>query len=244
MKEVHRCECLSVVSRCLRCFPSALCFAAQILINGGFETGTFAGWTVANEAGSFPGSNWFVVSGTTTPQSGMSTVGAAGGLFYAVTDQGGPGAHSLLQSFTVGAGNSVVFSFDMFANNWNAVTVVGPQGLNFNGAANQHARVDLLTGSANAFDTGAGVIHNFFLGADAPNAIVHAYTHYSFDISSFVAAGGTFQIRFAEVDNQFFFNQGIDNVVVNLFPEPSTLTVTVGGLLLLAGGAFRWKQQP
>jgi hypothetical protein len=221
-------------------------FADQILTNGGFETGTFTGWTVANQAG---GSNWFVVSGTTTPQSGMSTVGAAGGLFYAVTDQGGAVAQSLLQSFTVGAGNPVVFSFDMFANNWYQptsvkATVVGPQGLDFTGAANQHARVDLLTGSANAFDTGAGVIHNFFLGADAPNNIVHAYTHYSFDISSFVEAGGTFQIRFAEVSNQYVFNQGIDNVVVNVIPEPSTLTITVGGLLLLAGGAVCWKQQP
>src|SRR5713101_7535028 len=73
----------------------------QLITNGTFETGTLAGWTRANQTGSFPGSNFFAVSGTTLPQSGLSTVGPAGGSFYAVSDGVGPGAHALLQTFTV-----------------------------------------------------------------------------------------------------------------------------------------------
>jgi hypothetical protein len=61
--------------------------ADQLLVNGGFETGTFAGWTVVNRTGSFAGSNFFVSAGTVLPQSGLSTVGPASGNFSAVSDQ-------------------------------------------------------------------------------------------------------------------------------------------------------------
>jgi hypothetical protein len=97
------------------------CFAqgAQILVNGGFETGTFAGWSVLNAAGSFSGSNFFVLNSTTLPQSGLTTVGPASGSFYAVSDQSGSGAHALIQPFTIaGPASSVILSFSMFVNNY------------------------------------------------------------------------------------------------------------------------------
>src|SRR6266702_8618356 len=70
---------------------ASLANAGQLLANGGFETGSLSGWTVASQAGSFPGSNFFAFPGTTTPQSGSSTVGPASGSFYAVSDGLGPG---------------------------------------------------------------------------------------------------------------------------------------------------------
>jgi hypothetical protein len=215
------------------CSAPLVC-GVPLLTNGGFETGTFAGWTVVNAAGSFPGSNFFVIGATVTPQSGSPTVGPASGNFYAVSDQLGPGTHALLQSFTVPAGvSSVVLAFSLFVNNFD-VTVINPIGLDSTDGPNQHARVDILTAGSSPFDTGAGVLRNFYIGADSgPNP--HPYTNNVFDITSLVAAGGTFQLRFAETDNLNTLNMGVDNVSIDytpggIVPEPSGPALTLLGL--------------
>jgi hypothetical protein len=209
---------------------SAVSHAAtiELITNGGFEAG-LAGWTVTNQAGGT--GNWYSDAlGTTTPISNQLTSAVNGsGALYAVTDQTGPGAHALVQSFTVAPGSQVTLSFSMFANNQAAATTVNPAGLDYTANPNQHARVDILTGAAGAFDTGAGVLGNFFLGADA-GANPHPFTNYSFDITALVGGGGTFQIRFGEVDNQLFFNQGVDNVSILQTPEPATLLLLGTGL--------------
>ncbi len=58
--------------------------------------------------------------------------------------------------------------------------------------------------ASGAFDTGATVLGNFYLGADA-GANPHAFTSYLFDITALVGGGGSFVLRFAESDNQGFF---------------------------------------
>ncbi len=83
--------------------------ADELLINGGFETGTFAGWTTVARPGS--GGNLFIDNNNTLPLSGRPTVGPASGNFFAVTDMNGPGTYSLLQTFVVsGAQSQVILS--------------------------------------------------------------------------------------------------------------------------------------
>ncbi|MDQ3252867.1 MAG: PA14 domain-containing protein, partial [Acidobacteriota bacterium] len=208
--------------------PQVLNFTVQtgglLTVNGGFETGDFTGWTTPVITG---GSGSFLVrSGTALPLSGLTTVGPRSGTFYAVNDQTGPGTHALLQTFTVPAGvSAMTLSFDMFANNYGSSTIVNPIGLDHRRGPNQHARVDILSAEASPFDTGAGVLRNFYLGAD-PGSNPHPYTHYDFDITDLVGAGGTFQLRFAVTNNQFFFNQGVDNVSISIecgAPPPTTM---------------------
>jgi cysteine-rich repeat protein len=186
----------------------------ELITNGGFETGDFTGWMVTDLAGG-SGSTFIDDADGFTPFSGNSTVGPAAGLFYAVSDQGGPGTHVLSQSFTVPANaSSATLSFNMFVNDWSNVGPID-QGLDHNLFPNQHSRVDIMSAAAGAFDTGAGVLANLFLGVDAgfdPNP----YTPYVFDITSVVAGGGTFVIRFAESENQFFLNLGVDNVSIDV----------------------------
>ena len=211
----------------------------QLITNGDFEAGSLAGWTVTDRAGGSGTWSWDS-PGTTTPLSGQPTQStAANGRGYAVSDQPGPGTHVLSQAFTVNPSSSVILSFDMFVNDWDSGPIFGGQGLDHNGAANQFARVDIMSSGAGAFDTGAGVLANYFIGVDA-GADPNPFTSYLFDITGLVGGGGNFVLRFAEVDNQFFFNMGVDNVSIQAVPEPASLLLLGMGA---AGFAARLRRQ-
>jgi hypothetical protein len=222
-------------------FIAAPASAAQLLTNGNFETGSYAGWT-ALAAPSANGSIQLSTPGTGTPQNSFPTpANAAGGNFYSVTDQGGPGAYALLQTFTVAPGTtSLTLSFQQFVQT-NAAFAVGLPDLNFVGPANQHARVDILTASSGAFSTSSiDVVANFYLGIDGAIGST-PYTAYSFNISSLAA--GTYQLRFAQVDNQGNFNQGVDNVsieaVSGAVPEPASWAMMIVGFGIVGVSARR-----
>lgn len=217
----------------------------ELIENGGFETGDFSGWTVNNQVDG--NGDWFVgTPGESLPLSGEPTAAnPAGGSFYAVTDQGGAGAHVLIQNFTVPFdATGVALTFQMFVNDWSDLgPIVDPAGLDYAVGANQHARVDILAADADDFDTGSGVIANLFLGVDEgedPNP----YTDYAFDLTGLLTPGETYRLRFGEVDNQFFQNMGVDNVSLIAdaaqVPEPAALTLLGAGLLGIA--AFRRRK--
>ena len=214
--------------------------AIELITNGNFETGTFAGWTHLNLAGGT--GDWFIdAPGSTTPISGIATIGsAANGSFYAVTDQSGPGTHVLLQTFIVPVGvTSLTLSFDMFVNDSDGGPIVNPAGLDHTAIPNQHGRVDILTAGAGAFSTAvADVVSNHYLSVDA-GADPHAFTSYSFNITGLAA--GTYQLRFGEVDNQLFLNMGVDNVSIlaESVPEPGSLAIVTFGVMGLGAIGYR-----
>jgi hypothetical protein len=209
--------------------------AVQLITNGNFETGTLAGWTEQDQAGG-SGSIFISAPGAPAPLSGMGTSpNALGGNFYAVSDQTGPGAHVLTQSFTVPAGaTSVTLSYQMFVDDWDAGPTTGP--LDYTVPVIEFGTVDILKAGANAFSTAAvDVVANEYKGADLPLNTVDPYVPYSFNLTGVVTPGNTYQLRFGEADNQGFFNQGIDNVSITaVVPEPSTLALAgIGAVGLL-----------
>ena len=217
-------------------------FAAELITNGGFETGSFAGWSSNVQSGSF-GNRFVSAPGTNAPASGFATAAnPLGGNFYAVTDQNGGGAYSLTQLFTIASGTtSAILTFQMFAQNQSGTTIVNPAGLDAFSGPNQHARVDILIAGATAFTNAPGdIVANLFLGDDGSG--VRPYLSYSFNLLSLgLTAGNSYQIRFGQVDNQLFFQQGVDNVSINAsggVPEPASWALMIAGFGLV-GGALR-----
>jgi len=183
--------------------------ASEVITNGGFETGTFAGWTVSDVGGA---GSFFVDSGTSTPLTGSPTVGPASGSFYAVSDQFGPGTHVITQSFTAAANTDYALSFDMFVNDWASFNGAGPQ---FGGEA------DLIAGAA---DPILGPALDVFYHADTQvvGGNPNPYVHTSLDITGDLTAGDTYQLRFLERDSTTTLNVGVDNV--SLIATPTTAT--------------------
>jgi len=194
--------------------------AASLLVNGGFETGDFTGWTVTTASGS--DGNLSVTTGGTSPNSGSGVAAPTDGVYYAITDQTGPGAYALVQSFVAAA--SMTLSFDFFAQAFAGLSDTGD--LTFTGGANQHARVDILTAAAGAFDLGTSIVQTLI--APIANGSPDPFASYTFALNS-LTAGTTYQLRFAQVDNQDFFQMGVDNVELTAAPIP----VPAAGLLLL-----------
>ena len=139
--------------------------------------------------------------------------------------QPGPGTHVLTQSFTVAPASTMSLGYDLFINDFEGRPIINIIGIDHTGPANQHTRIDILTAAASPFNTGAGVFGTFFLGVDPQGSKPNPFTANLFDLLAIVSAGGTFQIRIGEVDNQDSLIAGLDNVSVLAgtgVPEPAT----------------------
>jgi len=179
--------------------------------NGGLGSNQFTGWTVVNlldPAGSPGSGDWFVQTGGNSPQNSFPVDPPTLGNSAAMTDQSGPGGHALYQDLTIPPGTTTAsLNCDVFINNQATGFFVLPN-LDFSASPNQHARVDIMDPAAPVDDVGAGVLQNIFVNSPT-DPTFQPYTTLSADLSAF--AGQTVRLRFAEVDNQSFFNMGVDN---------------------------------
>jgi hypothetical protein len=224
---------------CLLALPSQ---AAQLLTNGGFESG-LAGWTTDNQLGS--DGSWQLQTGTLSPVVGDTVPAPPQGTTAAMTDAGGPGSHVLYQNFTVGAAaGNFLLSFQLFLNNQAAVYST-PASLDFSTPAlNQQFRVDIMTTASDPFSvTGSDILQAIYQTA-ANDPLTSGYNTVSFDLTTLLNArvGQTLRLRFAQTDNVDIFHTGIDSVslVSADVPEPSTIFV---GLGIVALAALRRRKQ-
>jgi len=223
---------------------TAPAYAGNLLTNGNFETGDFTGWSTNVQSGS--GGNLSIApnNGGNSPISGFPyALNPGGGNFFAITDQGGPGSYSLTQSFTLTSAATVDVSFDFFANDQAGVIDSTPPNRDFTVSPNQNAEVDILTGGADAFTTTPSdiVATLYGPGADCLSCNPNPWVTYFQPLS---LAAGTYQIRFAETDNQLFFQMGVDNVSVSTtVPEPATWAMMMVGFAGLGYAGLRHKQK-
>lgn len=196
--------------------------AAQTILNGGFESG-FAGWTVANSLGS--DGSFHVQTGTTSPVNGEAVPAPPEGLQAAMTDAGAPGTHVLYQDiFIPSTLGTALLSYQLFiGNRADDFYVPTPPSLDFAQAAlNQQARVDILRAGTDPFSlASADVLLNLYQ-TQPGDPLVSGYTSFSHDLTTLLAshAGQTVRLRFAETDNVFIFQLGVDNVAFAARPTP------------------------
>jgi hypothetical protein len=205
--------------------------ATNLITNGDFETGTYTGWNANVQAGSSGALN-VVANGSNSPISGFFIpANGTGGNYFSITDQLGPGSYSLTQSFTLGSAAQVKVSFDQFLGDRGGFF---PNGRDYTTIPNQNAVVDILINGADPFTNSASDIVAVLWGP--AGFLDEAWQHYS---STLNLAAGTYQLRFAETDNQSYFQQAIDNVVVDAVAEPGTVALMLLGVAAIALGKRR-----
>jgi uncharacterized repeat protein (TIGR01451 family) len=163
---------------------------AELLSNGGFEEGTFRGWTVVGGvAGSFE-----LNTATNRPPSGKEPLPPFEGNFSALAEQFGPGRHEMYQTFTVPLApvQATLLWADQVRN---SATTFGPD---------QEFRVELRTTNNHVL----AVIHRTQPG----DALFSDWTLRTFDLSPF--AGQTVQVAFVVTPQLFFLEAHVDSVSV------------------------------
>jgi len=211
--------------------------AVPMILNGGFELG-LSGWTTVDQLGS--DGAFSIQSGTTSPVNLLPVPPPPGGANAAMTDAQGPGSHVLYQDFVVTPGSATI-SFDLFIGN-QATDFFTPSSLDFSTPApNQQARVDILRASADPFSVvNADVLLNLYQ-TNTGDPLVSGYGPHTVDVSALFAShvGETLRLRFAETDNVFFLNLGVDNVSIDPttpVPEPASILLFGAGLVRLVAG--------
>jgi hypothetical protein len=179
---------------------------AAIIINGNFETGTLAGWTVVNQTGG--SGDWFAYRGTISPVSGMTIAAPPEGNFAATTDQTGPGSHILYQVVTLDDATPFL-TFILYYKN-SAAGFATPDSLDYAVVPNQQYRVDIVDPAAPVNSVADADVLMTVFRTEVGDPLTLAPTLMAVDVSSL--SGLTVRIRFAEVDNQGFFQASVDDV--------------------------------
>lgn len=205
--------------------------AGELIVNGGFETGDFTGWTTGGAG--VAGNGFYVSSSTTPPVAGdpFTVAGPASGNYYAIGDESGNGYSWLAQNFTTSAGSTDDLSFSMFVDNYNPVQNSGGP-LSDPSTDEEFGVVQILAAGSSLTDT-SGVLATYYLGGDG--AANNPYTSYNFDISNIVGGGGSYILEFGNTECCYFLEQGVDDVsIISGTPEPASVFLLASGLLGLA----------
>jgi hypothetical protein len=202
------------------------------ITNGSFDS-TLNGWTIIAQPGAF--GNWFQTAGSVSQLGNQSILAPSQGDGYAHTAQTGATSQVLFQDIVLEANTQHRLSFDWFTQDWSSF-FKDAQSLDKDVFPNQHFRVDLVQSSFTDWfgdNSSAGVLANLIapVGDSAPAA---SWKTLSADLTPW--AGKTVRLAFRQVDNQGFFNAGVDAVKVTSTPiqttpesSPSWITILVIG---------------
>ena len=187
---------------------------ANTVVNGGFETGDFEGWSLVNEPQP-PTGSWIVYGAGEGP-----FLSPPQGEFAAITEQGSPGTHILYQDVPIEAGQPYLSMIVYYDSN-GPITVPSPDTLEAGGEGdgNQQYRIEVMNPAA-ALDSVASsdIFATVFRTLDGAPTSIGPRT-VGIDLSAFV--GQTVRLRLAEVDDLGEFYAGVDSVATGPVPPPA-----------------------
>jgi hypothetical protein len=188
--------------------PYAASAAATVpqLDNGGFESGTLSSWA-SNEKGG-AGEGWSADQGRAAPVSGLRIPAPPEGEWQAVADQTGPGSHILYRDIVVGT-DPLELDLTLWFRN-RAGRFFTPQTLAPGSKRNQQLCIDLMKPTARIRSMAADDILATVFRTERGDTTSLAPTSLHQNLTPF--AGQTVRLRIAEVDNQSFFQVGVDDV--------------------------------
>jgi hypothetical protein len=205
----------------LLAFSPASAGAAGI-VNGGFETGTLAGWQVAN--GNENGDIWSAAT-PTEPTEGIFKPFEGGS--EALLDPSTASAALLYQEVSLEPGESDVLSLELSYESQAPFEVPVPDTLAFLGTdeeggepqANQQVRVDVLKAGSPVYSLAPEDLLATLLEPEpgAPQTI--GWTHLTADLTPF--AGETVRIRIADIAAHRYLGVAVDDVSVTSTPPPA-----------------------
>lgn len=169
----------------------------ELVNNGGFETGTFAGWTRVNQSPfGAPTNNTYINNGTYMPQSSDGPYPPYAGAYSAVTDQNGPGLISIYQDVVVpGSVNSVWLTWADRIHNYLGEFIPEPPNP-------QVYRVEVR----NTANTVLGVAYR----TEQDHPARTGWTKRSFDLTPY--KGRTVRLAFLQEQWRQLFNMYWDNI--------------------------------
>lgn len=178
---------------------------APVLPNGGFERGTLGLWRTS-ERGE-PGDGWSAATGTVSPLSEYTIPAPPAGSWQAVVDQTDRGSHVLYRDIDVTG--ELGLNLTVWYRN-RGTRFFTPQTLGPFVRPNQQLRIDLVrpTAAVRSMADEDILASLFRTRVDAPLRIAPRVLER--DLSRFT--GQTVRLRIAEVDNQGFFQAGVDAV--------------------------------
>jgi len=195
-------------------------FACANLLNGDFENG-LTDWTTVVAGSANPVT---LATGTSNTPAGVINPSLTNDQ-YIYTSQNGQGHSIIAQDFTVASrANKVFFDF-AYINITGAFYT--PATLDYTGAANQHARFDILKASS-AFDSmNAGDIIITAFVTNPGDALSQDWQTKEIDVTAALAnyVGQNVTFRFSQVDNQGLFTFALDNINIGFSQIPVLISV-------------------
>jgi hypothetical protein len=206
------CRPLALVVAALALLVAPGVAAGAVVTNGDFETGNLSGWTSTNESSSSTMNKWYAYTGTEAPVSGNPVHAPPQGKYAALTDQNGGGLHILSQDLTLPPGGTL-YQLSMIAYYNSQAPIASPASLSADVDPNQQYRIDVMKPGTAIDSVAPADILATVLRTKTGDPDVLAPTQETADLAAY--AGQTVRLRFAEVDNQLFFNASVDAVAVN-----------------------------